>query len=174
MMAVVAVVVAVLLPVVRTARESAQRTVSMSNLRQIYAGLALYSPDFDAGVYGTAPNMGLPPTLQALGQTENLPPSMFRSGCPSLRAPTMREALFRQMWHFDNDPTQENWLTYADRYQGDSVLVGDINCDFRDHFYANPFFAHRGIALYQDGHVATIIRMGSTFPYEWWSLTLAQ
>ena len=85
----------------------------------------------------------------------------------------MQAALFLQMWHEDGNPTQEDWAPYAQRYQGNAALIGDDNCDCRDRFHGNPLVAHRGIALYEDGHIATIIRVGNTSPFEWWSPTLS-
>jgi type II secretory pathway pseudopilin PulG len=168
--AILAILVGLLTPVFRNARDSANRNVTVSNLRQIYTALTLYRPDFDSGVYGSYTAMGLPPSMGALGVNEKLPVTVFRSGCPSVRAPFLG-ALFRQMWHEDGDPSQQDWAPYTELYQGNSVLVGDDNCDFRDRFFKNPLVSHRGISLYVDGHVSTIVRIGSTAPYEWWSLT---
>ena len=171
-MSIMSILFAILLPAFRAAHESAERSVTMANMRQLYAGLALYRSDFDDGIYGDAVRMGLPPDLRTLGLSEGLPVTLFHSGCPSVRAPFLPQALFRQMWHEDGDATEQDWAPYVQRYQGNAALIGDINCDFRDRFYVNPLVAHRGIAVYEDGHVATIVRTGSTFPYEWWTLTL--
>ena len=81
----------------------------------------------------------------------------------------MRDALFRQMWHADGSRTMQDWAPYAKIHQGESVLLGDDNCDFRTAHYKNPMVPHRVIGLYEAGNVRTFVKVGSTFPYEWWN-----
>jgi len=174
-LAILSILFAILMPVFQSAKEASQRTVSVSNLRQIYTGLSLYRADeCGEGYYGDAYRMGLPPDLKNLADVQHLPKELFRSGCPSILAPVLPEALFRMMWHPDGDRTQENWAPYAERYRGSAVLLGDTNCDYRDRFYENPFVAHRGIGLYEDGHVGTIVAMGHTGPYQWWTVNKSE
>lgn len=169
-LAIAAVLAAVLLPVLGEAKASSRRSVTASNFHQIYAALSLYRNEYGGdGFYGEASRMGLPTDMDILAKSQKLPKTLFRSGCPSIRAPFMREALFRQMWHTDGDPTMEEWTPYTKRYQGASILVGDDNCDFRDQHYANPMASHRAIGLYEAGNVRTIVKVGSTSPYEWWN-----
>jgi len=164
------ILAAILVPCLRAARESADRTTSVSNLKQIYAALALYRNEYDGdGKYGDYVVMGLPPSLRELATHEKITQAVFKSGCPSVRAPYVKVGLFRQMWHADNDSTLEAWAPYAEKQQSAAVLVGDDNCDFRGNDRQNPFIPHRGIGLYEDGSVKTIVRAGVTYFYRWWS-----
>ena len=168
--AIAAVLCAILLPVVAEAKSSAQRSTTVSNFRQIYAGLALYRSEYGGdGVYGVASKMGLPPGLKDLAVAERLPKAIFRSGCPSVRAPVLKLPLFRMMWHEDGDPTAQDWAPYAQKSQGSTVLLGDDNCDFLDRALDNPMVSHRAIGLYEAGNVRTVVKMGSNLPYEWWN-----
>lgn len=170
-LAILVVLFAILTPVFVSAKEASQRTVSASNLRQIYIGLSVYrTAESGDGFYGDAYKMGLPPDLKNLHDTQHLPTELFRSGCPSILAPVLPEALFRMMWHPDGNPTQQDWAPYAERYRSNAVLLGDTNCDYRDRFYGNPYVTHRGIGLYEDGHVKTVVAMGNTGPYSWWTV----
>lgn len=171
-LAIAAVLAAILLPVLHEARDSAHRSTTVSNFRQIHAALSLYRSGYDGdGVYGAASKMGLPRDLKVLAVAQNLPEALFRSGCASIRTPVLNEALFRLMWHEDQgDVTMQDWAPYATQYRGDAVMIGDDNCDFRDRFYKNPLVSHRVIGLYEAGNVRTFVKGGDRARYQWWNI----
>ncbi|MHB8635377.1 MAG: type II secretion system protein [Fimbriimonadaceae bacterium] len=167
-MAIIALVVAIAYPALVSAKEAAQRTQSTSNRRQLYSALAIYRTGYEGIEFGDAAQMGLPPDLRNLALTEGLPHALFYSGCPSIAAPVLAVPLFHRMWH-EPSATQQPWEPYVEKYGASAVLLADQNCDFDVVNHSNPFFAHRGIGLYADGHVRVVVRTGFMSELEWWN-----
>lgn len=168
---IILIVAACLAPVIKGAKQAAQRQTSVHNLRQVYYALSIYRSDWDgAGQYGDYAKMGLPRFVDDLGPAEHIPRETFHSGCPQILYGSSSPGFFFQMWVPEGTLYHEDWASYARQRLGNSVLLTDVNCDFDRENFRNPYFKHRGIGLYEAGQIRMIVNYGLPLGgYSWWN-----
>jgi len=168
-LAIILIVAALTYPVLKSAKQSAQRDVTIQRFHQIYIAMSIYRTDNDgAGNFGDYAKMGLPPNANLLIGPKLLPTDIFHSGCPSV-FPTPPGAIFQQMWHADPEPATEPWTAYSLQFRSNAILMGDQNCDFAPENFGNPMVRHRAIGLYEDGHALAVMGFGSPALYAFWN-----
>jgi len=132
--AIIAILAALLLPALRQAREQGRRTVCMSNLRQIYAGAAMYAIDAD----GCLPSA---PTVDDWGNSA--------SG-DQISIPTFRG--------YPNCPT--GWYTFTEISQAIPLAV--TRCPSMDYpLYAAAGFYSLSYGYRYNNHDVTVWETGS-------------
>jgi prepilin-type N-terminal cleavage/methylation domain-containing protein len=134
--AIVAVLLAVVTPVLVRAKRAGDEAHSKSNLRQIYLGLEMYREQNDKKVeYGSAVDMGLPETFMVQDVIHQIVPErkVWRSRCCCHRdAPTgapdykKYRSDYAEWIH-----TEAIWRMYVKKHQGDSIYVADFHCNDR-------------------------------------------
>jgi type II secretory pathway pseudopilin PulG len=162
------ILVAVMLPVLRSARERSKEVACTSNLMQIHAAIAVYQNEFDGdGRYGTLEEMGLPPDLGALHPSYL--PSRSTYACLVGRLDGAA-AVYTRMFHgADIDAQIPRWPDYAREYLDEAILVADLNHDREARHIASPYLDHRGIGLYLGGHARTVVKQGDPTMRLWWN-----
>jgi prepilin-type N-terminal cleavage/methylation domain-containing protein len=167
--AIASILTAIALPALASAKESANRSGSMNNLKQLHSALTLYRIDENGeGKYGYGEVMGLPNDLRIIKEKYHLPDALFLSPCPS--SSSSRPSLYRRMWQMSAEPLlPPQWEEYSQRRMGSSVLLGDTNCTFPDDNWANELLRHRALAVYEAGNVRQFVKRGFSGPLDWWN-----
>lgn len=144
-MGIIALLAALLFPVLRTVRESALVSASESNLHQLHIETSLYRIDWNGeGIYGDAYSMGLPPMKvrdKALPLLASLQPP---------RAPhPISVAVGRRYWNYYLDP----------QLDGLEPSWEEIVVDKRDQMvlYFDPFNNDPGLPLDRGSYISRFL-----------------
>lgn len=165
--AILMILAALTMPAFMSARAASKQSVCVSNLRQIHSALSLYRAETDGdGTYGSAANMGLPIDLSELAKDQHVPRDVFRCAATN---PLSAKNLYNVMYAPDGNYGSMNWTQYVGLAYDNAVIIADYNHEFPDSNHFSPFMTHRGLGLFLDGHVRTVIRRGDWFDYEWWT-----
>ena len=129
--AIIAILAAMLLPVLGRAREAARRTVCLSQLRQLYQGYALYYDESEEWIVGNdvcnyygykdfSPEFGWPFANQGKRMRPYVPPEIWF--CPNdINAP----GALANIYHPPAEPWA--WLSYMiPEWSGDTWLPGSV------------------------------------------------
>ncbi|MCH8274690.1 MAG: type II secretion system protein [Armatimonadetes bacterium] len=159
---ILAVLAALLFPVLRRATERGKEVTCLSNFRQMHIALELYRADYEgAGRYGEAAAMGMPPTTLWLIPYGYDPREMR---CPGISFTNQVErALYMEMWG------GKDWVPTVTEFEDDTVIYIDLNHSFPGRSIYSESNTHRAIGLYLGGHIETRIRTGSPDSLKWWS-----
>jgi prepilin-type N-terminal cleavage/methylation domain-containing protein len=185
--AIISILIALIFPVYGGAKHSAKVVSSVSKLRQLHANLMLYQSDYDGGgSYGTLADMGLPNIMDHawdLNDGYNVifgPSSLWKSPCgldPSFD-PTGRGDDNDVIVHYIYRPLDGgiwppgnglSWEDYSKRYQENSLVYFDVNCDDHSIPYLNPQFEHKGLGVLLSGQVVIRNQKGSMYDNAWWT-----
>jgi len=168
-MAILMTLAAISYPVFAGARKSAQETMCVSNLRQLYVATTLYRQEQGGdGVFGTPVEMGLPDGWRSMA----IPAALQGDACRGLN-PTVcihsygyNKAWPTQEAQFYFQGANEAWAKYVQTYGDASVMAWDDH-----HQFACPiteFSKHRTYGLHLDGHVKLRVRFGESTNWYWW------
>lgn len=174
---VVALVAALIYPVVVRARQKAKETTCHGNLRQIQVAVSLYRADYGGeGTYGTPEAMGLPPFISTLMDYGAVTKSILQ--CPGKPfSPGLRQAVYSRYWPAFGpseprdafmDRVRADWLHTVTTMRDDTVIVGDLNHDFPGRDVHEVSVEHRAIGVTLGGQVRTAVRSGSPLSIRWW------
>jgi type II secretory pathway pseudopilin PulG len=174
---VLALVAALLYPIVVRARDRAKEATCYGNLRNIQTAVALYRADYDGeSKYGAPEAMGLPPSIARLMDYGAITKTTMQ--CPGRPfSPGLRQAVYTQYWppfgrFAPSDSFLERmraeWLEAVQRMREDTVIVGDLNHDFPGRDVHEGSVEHRAIGVTLGGQVDTAIRTGSPLNVRWW------
>lgn len=129
--------VAIVTPILFSAKNSSKTTRSLQNLRQIFLGISMYREDQAMTVdFGPATQMGLPVGLMSSDLYRKLVPDqrIWRSPCCCHKdSPTgyPSYSTYRtDYWEIFH--TEEYWNRYVQQWEGSAVLVGDYHCNLKD------------------------------------------
>ena len=132
-LAIVAIVAAIMLPVIIRARQGSKVSMSISNMRQLHMAIELYRSDYDGASYGTLEDMGLPPVPgeKCLG-----------SSVRDLRPPNNPLAEFYYYYPIPSaeDRRRPNWAQYSLERQGSTVLLADVWFNPREGRPPHPYY----------------------------------
>jgi prepilin-type N-terminal cleavage/methylation domain-containing protein len=178
-LAIVAVLVAILTPVLLSARQQGKITDSVSKVRQLYLSVQIYrsdwqgTDDYAGGFY----EAGLPPQnlgLPAIG----LPASFYASPCGPDKTihdtgPTLVDGYITYAAAF-YDPAmlkhpQSAYKNYLKTYRQNAVLFVDPYCNPAGTDMRKPGIEKRGIAVLLSGKIENRFRRGRASTLEWYS-----
>lgn len=163
---IIALVATLAYPVIAGARQSAASATCISQLKQIHVAISVYRTAYDGdAVYGESSAMGLPPNLMHLAKEQSLPHALFE--CKGRK--TIRIApLYHLMYAPEGTVGRPSWAEYVKDREESAVILGDYNHDFDTIPRHSNFVRHRGIGMYLDGSVRTVVKAGDWFSNTWW------
>jgi len=174
---IIAVVAALLFPVIAGSKSAARESECMARLRQWHQAIMLYQAEWSGGVtYGAPHEMGLPvpTTLTTMVDAGYMPMTMVLDP-GGMNQHRSIPAQYSQQWY---DPQYEqlrpgigmdSWAPYVLRYGENSILVVDKNHQPTGTVFGSRFQTHKGIGVYLGGHVRTLMRKGAPMDREWWN-----
>jgi prepilin-type N-terminal cleavage/methylation domain-containing protein len=164
---IIALTAAIVYPIVTSSKEAANRTVCVSNLRQIYQAITLYrlNQDKDGVGYGEMYSMGLPPGLRQIAEEGKIPREVF--ACRGKKTMII-DPLYAVMWAPEGTVGRPSWAEYVQRKGDGAILLADHNHDLDGSPMGSPFVTHRGVGVYLGGHVKTVVKQGNWLANEWW------
>ena len=116
--AIVAIVAAVMFPVLRRSKQSALETQSISNMRQLYVAIQLYRGESDNVLYGKLEEMGLPPAPSA---------KYLGNSVAALHPPMRRAGTLYYYYPIESrlDRRTPTWADYIAIHEATTVLLAD-------------------------------------------------
>lgn len=164
--AILAVVTAITVPVFVRVKKSAKITVSVSNLRQMHMATMIYQSDYDGGgVYGDIGPMGLPPIDYVFSSLLDLPLSLYESPCGD--HPSDSKKVIDYYYHpsFGGALFAEEAVLFEENL----VLWKDLNCTDHEVSLWNIFESRRGLAVLLSGQVINHHKPGDMSDPSWWA-----
>ncbi len=165
--AIIAIISAIMTPVFRSAKHSAQITASISNLHQMHIALLLYQGNQGSGgQYNSLASMGLPADFeQGYDLIREL--SLYKSPC-GLNPSWSKEPVQIEYEYFamtsDTPPDEA-----IRKFQENTVMFTDMNCaDHGDPLHSD-FLPHRGLGVQLSGTLLNLNRPGDYLEQRWWS-----
>ncbi|MCW5945661.1 MAG: hypothetical protein KIT74_01365 [Fimbriimonadales bacterium] len=177
---IIAVVAAILMPIISSAKRSAKVSTSIQKMRQLYAALEVYRLEHDGsdGTYDFY-KLGLAPGRHFQDTLLGLRPSAWESPFPFDKT------------IFDSGPTTiPGWITYGPGFYDPMYLHGHTNIDYHTYLatyrqnavvfidpYCNPpgthmrapFVSKRALAILLSGEVVNRSRTGNAFLLHFYS-----
>ncbi len=172
-MAIITVIAAILSPVLRSAKHSAQITSSISNLHQMHVALLLYqSANGGGNSYSSLASMGLPTEEQLMPNTHtpplNLPYSIWRSPCgqnPSWD-PSPNTTI---QYEYLPSASLDNFEKVAPIYQENLTMFVDLNCAEHGEPLYSEYLPHRGLGVQLSGALLNRFKPGDCRFQRWWA-----
>jgi prepilin-type N-terminal cleavage/methylation domain-containing protein len=171
---IVVIVSALAFPMFSSVKRYSKRTAAASHLKQLHVAVALYrTEEGKDGVYGEPSQMGLP--------TDEGPyPSPYVVFMSRYRAFKRSPCGFNRNWVPDasEEPLQTIYYRpsefstfgkYAAKYQGNSLLFCDYNCDEPETPFENKYLRHYGVGVLVEGQLVTPYKPGLMRDDAWWS-----
>lgn len=154
--AIIAVLAALLMPVLASAMRASKETVAISNVKQLHLAFSLYRSEYDGDVrYGKASEMGLPDMTRIYtGAPWRLLPGtekLWASPCGQHVDTTKAETAGTNLDYHASDIEDETWASYAQRRQEEAVLVYDLNCSAPDAILHSPYMLKKVIGVRLNG-----------------------
>lgn len=179
-LAITAILMAILIPVLSAAKRSAVITDSVQRVRQLYLDLQLYRSDnngndssFDS-YYGLA----LPPRAWARDQLLTTKERTYRSPCGENRSAFQSSGFSVFLGHIDPvyaladpvlGPTQaKEFRGYLTAYRESAPLLIDINCNDVGARLDDPYAKKRGIAVLFSGQIINKLDQGFASRLKWY------
>lgn len=154
---VILLLAAILLPVLMQAKKSALKSRDLSHLKQIGTALLLYRSNCDHSEAGTAQEMGLPTSDEAMMQSGILAPGLSPTG------PNPHKTIFL----YTHDPVM--WVPYSREFEGRVVLAGDLAwTDPSVDSFVDDGMEKSAAGVYIDGHVKRFVKKGDPIQLNWW------
>ena len=174
--AIVAVLSAIIFPVAESAIHEVRVNSSISNLHQMHLNIMLYQTDYNGGgTYGDLAAMGLPNIRDHAYDYEGDynaifgPKAIWKSPCgldPSFADGSTVDNVKVHYIYRPEDGT--GWANYSNRYEENSLLFFDVNCDDHDIPFRDPEFTHRGLGVLLSGHLVSRSKKGDMYEDKWW------
>lgn len=163
--AIIAVLAAILTPVLVSARESANEAVCTEHLHQLQLAISMYrTNEGKDGIYGTPDEMGLPEGDMGL------PMALFHCTGVEVSHPGGEAAyLFLFPPKFQPNYLKKAWAVYTRRQQGSTVLIADMNHRNNPSQIYSPYVTFFSIGVRLDGQVFTQHKMGDWGNLNYWS-----
>lgn len=174
--AILAVLAALLYPVLAKAKEGSKMATCRSNLRQRFVALQLYRDTVDGtDVPADSESMGFPAHLDCVLWPQDCWTNAERRLACSGRHPRMPgwPVGYRQFWppprHFTAAYSKEQeakWIEYLHAAGPGALVLTDMNHPL--HFPANDWTIQRAFGIAMDGSLKTRVRRGDPNGYDWW------
>ncbi len=167
--AIIAIIAALLFPVLSRSKEASKVTVSISRLKQLHLMTKLYQADYDGdGRYGLPQDMGLPlrgpepgtavmSSFKAYGFITEL--ILSPCGCHPHNM-CGEEQHMRLVW------SETWWVEESQTYREMIPLYSDFNCNSWDIHLSNDLISKRGITVLLSGTARTRQSIGNPFKPE--------
>jgi prepilin-type N-terminal cleavage/methylation domain-containing protein len=161
---IVAIISALLYPLISSAVGRAKEKTCVSNLRQIGMALGMYRADYDGdGRVGTPAQMGMPDWFSVIRRERYYgigiqfctEPDSFSGG----------RGLYGQFWEGFDD---KGWAANVEQWGDGTIALFDRNHRNGQRTYTMPFANHFRIGLALGGDVRTRIRKGWPEVQAWW------
>lgn len=160
--AIIMLLAAILTPVFKTARRSAQITSSIGNLKQQHLALKLYQQEWNGeGVYGEWHEMGYPPVFADWVRPLKVPIAVWDTPCQ--HHPDWGESLVDYELRLPMDVS----ITRA--FEEQIVTFTDINCNDAGVRLGNSFEQRRGVGILLSGTIVNRFKTGDMWRFSWWS-----
>lgn len=126
-LAILAILAALLFPVLMRAKGRAKETVCASNMRQLYVAIELYRQDWETGG-GSTPALGFP-TAQAFGAIQW---KLFKKGheiCPASPWGSLGGYFYLPQWSFPvyGEPSSFDYVKYYEQEGPNAYVLADLN-----------------------------------------------
>lgn len=165
--AIIAVVAAISFPVIVRAKESAYKTKSASNMKQVFYAIELYSQEYNGSTVGTMEQMGLPPwpTEEFLGKAVH---DMY----PPLR-PSDKWRTFMYMPIPEKEDKRDlTWADYTQKAGPSAVLICDPffnpkGTDDEQEYWKDPYVRKFVMGVTTSGSLVKKTKAGH-LTLEWW------
>jgi prepilin-type N-terminal cleavage/methylation domain-containing protein len=165
--AIIAIVAAILMPVFRSAKHSAQVTSSISNLHQMHTALLLYqTAQGSSAQYGSLAEMGLPSGDQAY-ESLHLPASLWLSPCGL--NPSWAPGPVRVQYEYFAQTSFTHWDEAIKEYQDNVVMFSDMNCAEHGEPLRSSFIIHQGLGVRLSGALLNLRKPGNYGQQSWWN-----
>ncbi len=180
-MAIMALLSAILFPVLGQAKESTQKTVCASNLHQDWLAIGMYRSDYDGdSLYGGSYDMGLPPRLSYLAYRDPLeaakltPQALLRiEGLKCSHWPSkLSNSGFSYNLMYQDPPQMNNqnrWDKYVEEFKEDAILIVDVNHNPRDIPVFSKMISKVGFGLTVGGRTVKQRKPGDPDILRWWT-----
>ncbi|MDQ2986899.1 MAG: prepilin-type N-terminal cleavage/methylation domain-containing protein [Armatimonadota bacterium] len=165
-MAILAILAAMLLPVLLSSVKQAKKTSCQEKLVQLHRAIELYRIDHQPNSdHGLPAAMGLPPNLATLRIASNLPRELLR--CQGV---TNRSAGVAFTTLFMVTPELEaEWQAYVAKMGPRTVLILDDNHQQNPNLQNSPFAVHDAFGVNLSGSVERRSSAGHPASFEFWS-----
>jgi prepilin-type N-terminal cleavage/methylation domain-containing protein len=166
--AIIAIVAAILMPVFRSAKHSAQVTASISNLHQMYVALSLYQTAQGTGAQtGTLAEMGLPSGDRAY-ESLKIPSAVWRSPC-GLNTSWAPGPVVNVQYEYFAQTSFTKWDEAIKTYQDNVVMFVDMNCSEHGEPLRSTFIVHQGLGVRLSGALLNLHKPGNYGQQSWWA-----
>jgi len=167
-LAILAVVVALVSPVVFQGRDSSRVTASVLRGKQIHAAYMLYQQDAGGftGVYGEPSEMNLPPDGMVIFRQRlyGMTPEKQLSPCGQIRCEAPIGGIYLMLWEEKGGP-ESSFSTMAKKYREGVGLTLDFHCNPDNFYFNSPRITKRAIVTRLDGGV--FVRTAKAAPFDW-------
>ncbi len=164
---IIAIIAAILMPVFRSARHSAQVTASTSNLHQMYTAMCLYqTAQGSSAQYGSLAEMGLPSGDQAY-ESLHIPPEVWISPCGL--NPSWAPGPVKTQYEYFAQTSFTKWDEAIKKYQDNAVVFVDMNCADHNEPLRSDFFSHQGLGVRLSGALLNLRQTGNYGQQAWWN-----
>ena len=164
---IICIVAAILQPVFRSSRHSAQVSASLSNLHQMYVALMLYQGSEGAsGQYGTLASMGLPSQPPQIFNGY-IPKGLWHSPCG--RNPEWFDSTISVEYEYYAATSADPFDKVGKIYQENSVMFIDMNCSDHNEPLHSEFVLHQGLGVQLSGALLNLHKGGSFIFENWWT-----
>jgi prepilin-type N-terminal cleavage/methylation domain-containing protein len=167
-MGILALLAAILFPLMFSAKTKAKVTTSASNLKQIYMQTVLYQDQHDgAGVYGSIYSMGLPPWPQSdkLDLLKKLRPPM----APHPLSRELGVGYYSMYTQPELDQMPLTWTEYANSAGPKSILYVDpFNNDPQISLTIGNYVTRHFLAINLAGSLRNVHGQGDWLMRGWW------
>ena len=181
MLVIIAILVAILVPVTSSARRSAQIQDSVQHLRQLYLNLQTYRADADGSdtTFESYYTLGLPPAQLERGPIYLQNSALLKSPCGAIRSAFETSGYSLQLGHIDPvfvlfDPLlgpqqPKEFREHLATHRENSVMFTDVNCNSPDTNLADPYSTKRGVAVLFSGRLVNKVGRGTASALGWYS-----
>jgi prepilin-type N-terminal cleavage/methylation domain-containing protein len=169
---IIAIVVALVTPVLQQVRDSARVTSAVSYMHQIGKAIALYRSDWETGgAYSSCSDVGLPTydylwkTGLGLGSRPPESPCGYKSGIGWDNSRSAPDVLFVCIW----DDIFPRIRSDLQEYRENTMIAFDPWCNPSGTEWDNPYAEKRAIGLLLSGRVINKRKAGFADKQKWWA-----
>lgn len=172
--AVLAILIAITLPVWTRAKRSTYKTITMENLHQAWLALELYRQDTDPGSpnVGSSSAMGLPNVDGFYYLRQRLQLQWWqvqgRIGYGPIYYPFDRSDFVPTGNQEQYEWRLQNWIEYSREHESDSVIIGDFNHTEGCGQFPDPYCLFVGYGVRLNGSAVQKTSIGQIWDPTWW------